>query len=196
MNPVLKLPLEFDLIQLRQDFFGLIAEVPFHPIVNQISISVREGGGRNPFYDGVGSLHTDGHSKCSESSFSHLNPLFKNTYIEHVYNRVWEFLQLEPGRVRLMRLGPKACLSLHKDSGYRFHIALTTTTQSYLVFEKSGFFHIPADGHVYWTNTLESHTAMNGDHDLERIHLVFAQGDTEPMSASERHEFLNKIGAK
>lgn len=172
---VRQLAVQFDIANLREEVARLLTICPFHEIDNQISLTHRSGHA-DSFYDGVGSLY------CSERrAFIHMEKDFhifheslRTWYLHEVYRKVWEFIGAEPGRTRLMRLGPKACLSMHRDSGYRFHIAVFTNPQSYMIFEKDGAVHIPADGHLYWTNTIVSHSAMNGNPLQERIHLVFS----------------------
>lgn len=186
-----KLAPKFDLAKLVEDLNSLRLEVPFHPLSNQICLNHRPGV-KNPFYDGNGSLKSN-NDFISESEFNIFNTAMRGTYLQFVYNSVWDFLKISPGRTRLMRLGAKNCLSAHKDVGFRFHIALVTNAQSFMVFENSPFFHIPSDSHLYWTNTVEFHSAINGHHEAERIHLVFAEDASSKMPEPDRARFLNDL---
>lgn len=182
--------LSFDIHRLRNEFQNIVKSVPFDELTNQISISTRPGNEENP-YDGVGSLY-DYEKKqfwASEDQFSEVANAFKNTYIEEVIKKANSAFEFNFGRARLMRLNPKNCLSLHNDFDIRFHIPLVTNPQCYFAFEDGPIFHIPADGQLYWTNTLLKHTVLNGNNEQERVHLVLSTHE------KDRHKVLSFMNA-
>lgn len=169
-----KTPLKFNIEKLQFDVRNLSELVPFEPISHQISLTHRLGF--NSFYDGIGDLRETNTSdpEAATQQFSELNSELKGTYLYSVCEEVREQLGLPIGRIRLMKLGPKSCLSMHHDYGFRFHIPVFTNEQCYFSFANSPPVHLPATGELYWTNTLMPHSVMNGSSDEDRIHLVFA----------------------
>ena len=107
-------------------------------------------------------------------------PELKGTYIEEML----ESLPFKPVRARLTKTGAETCWSLHRDLAARYHIAIITNPLARFIFsEKERLFHIPADGHVYWVDTREEHTFINGidkfingelnpPEVVDRIHLI------------------------
>ena len=74
---------------------------------------------------------------------------------------------------KLMKLNPKSCYSIHEDPDARYHIAILTNPKAKFVFtKKEKLFHIPADEHLYWVDTREEHTFINGSLDSSRLHLI------------------------
>jgi hypothetical protein len=73
----------------------------------------------------------------------------------------------------------RRCYSIHKDDNPRLHIALKTTKQARFIFTTPPeIIHIPADGHVWWVDTRNEHTAINGS--LEsRVHLLMSLANTD-----------------
>jgi len=174
-EPVLyRTPLEIDPDKLNKAYLDLTNQVPFHPVLNQISLNHRPGS-LNPFYDGLGSLY-DSKTKLPlalETDFTEFNTGLKDGFFFFFYRKVLEFVGGPLGRVRLMRLPPKSCMSLHYDLEVRLHIPIKTNSQAYMVFRDSGIFHVPLNGSIYAVDTTQWHTVMNGHSDDERIHLVF-----------------------
>jgi Aspartyl/Asparaginyl beta-hydroxylase len=100
-----------------------------------------------------------------------LNDVFKNTYVEQVYNSLREICDF--GRARAMTVAPKSNYSFHTDITRRLHIPLTTNEQSFLVVGGQRVY-VPKDGHPYEINTRIPHNAVNGHSSMPRTHLVFA----------------------
>jgi hypothetical protein len=120
---------------------------------------------RERLFDGVGSLSALG---LQEEAFTELNDICRGTYIEDVV----QSLPCKLGRLRIMRLHIRRCMSVHQDTTMRIHLPLITNPQALMIFPDHAIIsHMPADGHVYLTNTLLPHTAMNGGLE-ERCHLV------------------------
>ena len=103
-----------------------------------------------------------------ESQYSELIPEIKNTYFETVYNNLSEYFTL--GRLRILLLEPRNCLSYHRDPEPWLHIPLLTNPGCLFIADNFCT-HLPANGSVYYTNTLRYHTALNGG-ESNRIHLV------------------------
>lgn len=102
-----------------------------------------------------------------ESDFNTICSQFVGTPFERLYNILDENYIL--GRVRIMRLSPKACMSWHTDSSPRVHYSVSTQKGCYMVI-KDEINHMEADT-WWWTNTVEEHTAFNGSN-ADRIHIV------------------------
>ena len=136
-------------------------------------------GHDDPHY-GVGSLYYDVSTSSNnqlirvvrdpiltESDFSELCSVFKDTIIEEMYNELKKHYRI--GRVRFMRSFPKTCLTWHTDTSTRLHYPLLTHEGCFMVIEDE-VMHIPQN--EWWeTNTLKPHTAFNGSTE-ERLHLV------------------------
>lgn len=105
-----------------------------------------------------------------ENQFSELNPDFKNTYFEHVYNELCARFPI--GRTRILSKPQYNCNSWHRDPEPRIHIPITSNPGSLFIVNHH-VTHLPADGSVYFTDTRGYHTALNGG-DVNRVHLVAA----------------------
>lgn len=136
----------------------------------QLSVTSRPDA-EEPLLDALGWLPED----AQESDYSVINEEFKGGPIEELLSK----LPFRHGRVRLMRLAPKSCLSIHKDSTRRYHYAVTTTPDCYLVEMRDGtgtFHHIPADGRLYEMDARLTHTAVNAGRE-GRVHIVICNAD-------------------
>jgi hypothetical protein len=83
-------------------------------------------------------------------------------------------------RARFAKLKAKSSIQPHIDHninyGVRYHLALQTNEDSYLAVRKNRkqdfqYFHVPADGHLYFLNIGFEHFAINNGN-KDRIHLV------------------------
>jgi hypothetical protein len=82
-------------------------------------------------------------------------------------------------RTRIMVMEGRRCYSIHKDDNPRLHIAITTTNQSRFIFTTPPeITHIPADGHVWWVDTRNEHTAINASME-PRVHLLMSLVNTD-----------------
>lgn len=150
-----------------QALSALVAELePLFEPHGQISVTARPGA-KDPIYDAIG--WTPEGAKAAD--YSEITPPFRGTVVEELLNS----LPCPFGRTRLMLLRPKTCLSIHSDSGDRYHLAIKTNPGSYLIElndDGSGrFHHVPADGQVYRMDASRLHTAINAGR-KPRIHLV------------------------
>ncbi len=163
--------IEYDIAPVRD---ALERVKPLFDRHGQIGVTSRPGA-REPLNDAVGWL-SEGEK---ESDFSVVNETFRDTAIEGLL----ESLPFRYGRTRLMKLGAKSCLSVHIDPTPRYHYAIVTNPDCYLlsIEESAGtFFHIPADGKLYRMEAYKTHTAINTS-TKDRFHLVICAVDEEHL---------------
>jgi hypothetical protein len=167
----------------------LEAVMPLFTKHNQVSVTARCGA-LEPLYDAVGWI-PDG---VAEADYSQITAPFIGTAFE----RFLKDLPFSYGRTRLMRMRPKSCLSIHADPTRRYHMALITNPDCYIVGvsgEDGSFHQIPADGILYRMDAHRTHTALNSGN-KDRFHLVICPADpTRPIDAEPvgRKEFLSPI---
>lgn len=107
-----------------------------------------------------------------ESDFTYLCDIFRNTEFEKVYNMLTS--KYNVGRIRIMKMDPKNCMSWHKDSTKRVHYVLSTTRGANLVVEDEvKFLELNS---WYLVDTTKHHTAFNASMN-SRIHLVAVIND-------------------
>jgi hypothetical protein len=153
---------------------------------NQICLTTTKDGPDDPYY-GTGSLGMnwaeavetvdqngnltytvpDRPELLSEFDYNRLCSVFKGTMFEEVYNMLSDRYRI--GRIRLMSLNPKTCLTWHFDFSPRLHYPIKTTEQNFMVIEDE-VKHLEQD--KWWrTDTTKYHTVFNGGFET-RIHLV------------------------
>lgn len=107
-------------------------------------------------------------SYVDERKYTLFNPVFEETYFKRVYEKL--LARYELGRIRILKLEARTCLSYHRDPEPRIHIPLTTNPGALMIVDQFAV-NLKADGRVYYTNTLKYHSVLNGG-ETERIHLV------------------------
>lgn len=105
-----------------------------------------------------------------EAAFSELVPDLADTYFAHVHEVLTRHMKI--GRMRLLRKVAYSANSWHRDPEPRIHIPIITNPGSLLIVNHHCT-HLPADGHVYFTDTRAYHTAVNGGL-RSRVHLTAA----------------------
>lgn len=177
---------------IRHDLSGVRAAVervrPLLDARGQLSITSRPGA-REPLTDALGWLAGD----ARESDYSVINKEFRGGAIEEMLST----LPFRHGRVRLMRLAPKTCLSIHADSTRRYHYAVITSPDCYLIeFQgnRGVFHHVPADGRLYEMDARLTHTAANTGRE-PRIHIVICNADESAALAADRVGRVNGLDA-
>jgi hypothetical protein len=105
-------------------------------------------------------------SEQDEKKYKFINPILKNTYLHKL------ILKHNAFRTRILKLNPKTCYSIHKDYSSRIHIPIESNDQCYMIWPNLSTCVRLQEGYVYWTETRESHTFINADKELVRIHLV------------------------
>lgn len=107
--------------------------------------------------------------KISEDSFVELCDQFKNTSIENLYDTIKKSFKV--GRIRLILLPPRSCMSWHRDTTKRIHYPVKTSYGSFMVINDE-IMHLPQN--TWWmTDTTNYHTAFNSSSE-SRIHIVIS----------------------
>lgn len=149
--------------QLRKEVFDFIKKVNFD--TNQIMCQTLADS-QEDYKTGIGRIDELDHR--DEKLYKFIQPDLKGTLIEQLITKYGGF------RTRILKLGPKSCYSVHQDPTPRIHIPIVTSEQCWMVWPyKATSIHLK-EGRAYWTNTTETHTFLNGDSELERIHIVMA----------------------
>jgi hypothetical protein len=160
----------FDVDRMRTEAWYIVKTYGFNED-NQINLTNLSGASRDEFawkYTGkLAEQKVDGRN-IAEHEFTEFHPDLIGTYMHEVFKS----LPYKCGRFRLMRIKPKTCYSVHNDVTMRLHLAVVTNPSAFMVFPQYDYLtHIPADGHLYLTDTTRMHTAMNcGPED--RLHFV------------------------
>lgn len=142
-----------------------------------LQFSITHSTKSNSWFDGVGSLYDFDIQKYVEktSSFTIMNEFFNGTYIEEVISEVVKQATSDGvciGRIRIMKLKPKTCYTLHSDpEEFRYHIPLIANRKCFFVVGEK-IHRMEILGMLYKFNTQEEHTAVNASK-RDRIHLVF-----------------------
>lgn len=104
----------------------------------------------------------------AEEDFQFLCAQFYDTVFEEIYDELMGFCPV--GRLRIMKMEPRTCLSWHKDDTDRIHYPMKTQPGCFMTIEEESK-HLDQD-HWWLTSTKNFyHTATNAS--LEsRIHLV------------------------
>lgn len=102
-----------------------------------------------------------------ERDFNIIAEPFVGTLFEEVYLALEQRYYL--GRVRIMNLLQKTCLSWHTDTHQRLHYPITTDEGCFMLIENS--VHYLEKYKWYMTETRKKHTAINSS-PHERLHLV------------------------
>lgn len=169
---VAKTSVQVDIDRLRAELFAVIRQVGWHPDHNQIGFTHRLGcRPEDEYWDSTGALY-DYEKECfisREKDFAVFNKDLEGSYLHEIVKG----LPFQAARVRLMRLAPKKCLSMHEDTGPRYHLALKTNPDAYLFYQDNmAAFRIPQDGALYRIDATKHYTEFNSNRSEERIHLV------------------------
>ena len=124
----------------------------------------------NSYTDENGEFHLKKRETIfDEKDFDTLCTQFIETGFEQAYRALEKKFIL--GRVRIMNLAPKTCLTWHNDSSTRIHYPMKTQEGCYMVIQDE-IKHLPQN--TWWhTDTLVNHTVFNGSKE-NRFHLVAA----------------------
>ena len=121
----------------------------------------------------IGSLKN---SEYEESDFTEFHSGYRTSVFYDFYTKLQDHIPFKLGRMRLMIMKPKTCLTIHTDKDLRYHIAIRTNENCLLMTDdkKHGWQaeHIPTDGFVYQFDARKKHTAINASETESRIHLV------------------------
>jgi hypothetical protein len=157
-----------DLQRLIDEAIKLTWDEETRTTKSQVSI---QNGGMLDWDEGTGSRPGQ-----AETQWDKLHPSLVGSWWETDF---FPGLPWKVYRTRIMTMEGRRCYSIHKDDNPRLHIALKTTNQAKFIFtQPAEIIHIPADGHVWWVDTRNEHTAINGS--LEpRVHLLMSLANTD-----------------
>jgi len=168
-----KLNIHFDIDALKDAYKFAVSNVGFSgELVNCISVISTDAG--NAEQRGVFWTKNDEYQEIqvekqvNEHAYNIFVPILMDTYFKNIYDTLSKHYKL--GRVRVLKLNSRSCLSYHRDPENRLHIPIITNPGALMVVDRETY-HMKADGSVYYMNTMNYHTALNGGDD-SRIHLV------------------------
>jgi hypothetical protein len=157
-----------DLVRLKAEAYTLMYDYPNGVYHTQRSLQT---DGSDDWAVGTGSM-----PGIDESIWDKLHPSLAGTWWEQFFAD----LPFKVYRARLLTIQPRTCYSIHTDRTPRIHIAIDTHPQARFIFTNPpAVRHIPADGHIWWVDTREEHSAMNGSM-KPRIHFVACLDNTDP----------------
>jgi len=137
-------------------------------------VSLRES---TDWFAGTGSLYdyTKKEFIDSTSNYTQTAKKLEGSYLERVIKDVEAYAKrhyVNIGRVRIMRLQPKTCYTLHTDlEEFRYHIPIETNDSNFFVVNNV-IYRMPLVGQMYRFRTQAPHTAVNASTE-PRTHLVF-----------------------
>ena len=156
--------------QLIEDTHRIMEKYPFNK-ENQICFQNTKDSPPDP-YQGTGDSRLD-HCPMyglEERDFTEFNPEFRGTVFEYIFENFPHTI----GRMRLMKMLPKRAMWMHNDPGMvRYHFAIITNENCFILYRDHGHYHIPSDGVCYFMDTEEYHSAVNTSRE-DRIHLVIS----------------------
>lgn len=168
-----KLNIHFDPEALRGAYVGAVENIGFSgDLVNCISLTHKSTNKRD--LRGIFWMMNEDYREIQverfvdEEAYRVFEPLLMDSYFKNVYDVLSEHYNL--GRVRILKLDSRTCLSYHRDPEARLHIPIITNPGALMIVEKT-VRHMKADGGVYYMDTTKYHTALNGGNQ-PRIHLV------------------------
>lgn len=128
--------------------------------------------GKSDMQDGVGSIFN--YHPATEWDWDHINPLFKGSYLEQVYDTLAKDYKL--GRARFMRMdGSNRALSYHYDEGIRLHIPIITNPHAWFVLADETLYSMSDLGRLYILDANDYHSALNlSRENLPRVHIVIS----------------------
>jgi hypothetical protein len=161
-------PVQIDLQRLIEEAMKLTWDEETQQTRFQVAI---QNGGTHDWDEGTGSR-----PGVAETQWDKLHPNLVGTWWDTDF---FPSLPWKVYRTRIMTMEGRKCYSIHKDDNPRLHIALKTTNQARFIFTKPPeIIHIPADGHVWWVDTRNEHTAINGAIE-PRVHLLMSLANTD-----------------
>ena len=132
---------------------------------------------REGVWYGAKSLYLEGVQVIQQNEYDKFLSIIDGSYLRSVCERTIEFIndgyKLSVGRVRVVILPPKYCLTYHTDpeSQYRFHIPVVTNENVMFIVDDI-VERMAQCGQLYQLDVRKKHTVLNASRE-ERIHLVF-----------------------
>lgn len=157
---------KIDLARLKEETDKILFDSKANCYLDQLSLQTN---GSEDWQASTGSRKGQ-----NEAQWDKIHPALAGTW--------WDgFLNSFPFKVyrsRLMTMHPRTCYSIHTDMNPRVHIPIVTHRQARFIFTDPPVLrHLPADGSVWWVDTTQEHSAMNGSL-IDRIHLVMCLVNT------------------
>ena len=167
--------------ELYNEYISMVENKIIPPVNDQLCINTTGDrpddifyGRGSLFYDWDNKIESDGEIKVplrsvplKESDFDTVCTQFKNTLFEDVYMHLQKKYII--GRVRIMRLKPKTCLTWHTDDTRRVHYPMKTQEGCMMIIENE-IKHLSKN--TWWeTDTFPLHTTINASTE-DRYHLV------------------------
>jgi hypothetical protein len=158
---------QIDHKKIEAEAFDIINRVGWSN--NQISLQYT---GRVSWHDDV-----DYYGKSrDENCCVNYHPDVVGTYIHEVLTS----MDFPVASARLMLLPRLTAYATHVDLYTRYHIAIKTDTlRNFMVFPDKQIVPKMEVGYVYWTDTHELHTFVNGSTE-DRIHIIFNDAREKP----------------
>lgn len=177
---------KFNVNDLRNSMEHILSENKPHPFHGQLCFTNTKTPPQELplLYEGCGSLMWEGGAQpldnnekliprkisVKEEDFTEFNPNYRESYFYSVFQEISREYQI--GRMRLMIIPPKRCLSWHVDPEERIHVPIITDESCKIVIEDRAY-HLPANGGAYLCNVTVPHTAFNGHYKNKRYNLLF-----------------------
>lgn len=176
---------KFNIERLTKECQTIIGNIGLHKHHNQISLkhtadellddiwyqgcgSLKYKFGED-FFDDSGNLK-ESEVKLEQSNFTRLNKALDGTYIQEIHDTLANDYKF--GRMRIMAMPHKKCMSIHTDTSKRIHVPIVTNKNCLMIIDNQ-VYHMPANGNAYLTDTTKPHTALNANHSFTRLHLLF-----------------------
>lgn len=166
--------IKFDISKLQNDVSLILKE---HAAISKDKLSTYKALGlqyinkNNPYYDCIEStryINKNHISKIESKSFSDWhcwNDLGQK--LDYLYIPLSD-IEIDLYRTRLLIAEPGCTSVTHIDYDYRYHIAITSNENCFLVYDNEKFY-IPVDGHPYIINAGYMHSYYNNG-DTNRTH--------------------------
>jgi hypothetical protein len=162
-----KLQYKIDIEQLQFETKKILDKYPVNE-QNQICFQNTKPN-LNDVYEGTGDArlpYCPTYNK-PEKDFIYFNNEFKDTIFYSISQRF-------SGRMRLNVLPNKKCYRMHIDPNLiRYHFAIFTNDNCFILYKDKKHYHIPANGYCYKMDARIDHTALNAGKE-NRIHLVIS----------------------
>jgi len=168
-----KLNIHFDVEALKEAYDSAVEILGFSGEFSNC-ISLTHPGSGNADTRGIFWMRDNNYKEIqiekivNEEAYRVFEPLLMQTYFKNIYDVLSQHYTL--GRVRILKMGSRSTLSYHRDPENRLHIPIITNPGALMIVNNEAY-HMRADGSVYYMNTVDYHTALNGGNN-PRIHLV------------------------
>lgn len=170
----------FDFQKIKQDLMAIAQTVSFMDDSICLNHPSHILDPQEQFHFGCGSIFNKDENtfRFNESDFTQFHPQLRATLIPEFVASLCTHLNIEHGRVRILRFLPKTSLYAHVDFDYpRVVVPFDSNKYTHLLFfEDDGrqgkSLHLE-DGKIYQINSGKAHLAFNGGRETS-YHMVIA----------------------